>query len=859
VEHTGLDAATAQAQLQRHGPNRIEGSGDGGPWLVLRRLTLQQLRNPLVAILAAGAGLATLTGSGGDALLVLAILAATGGLSVWQEWRADQAMQQLQQRLAPTTRVWRSGVLVTVPTEQLVPDDLIDLRAGDLMAADAVLLESNNLLVVESMLTGESMPVEKRPQGGLGAVQLGTHTAVHGGSSTGLDFDSGSAAALWAGTSVRSGTGTARVQRTGMQTRLAAAARPMTQQRRASPFQQGVADFGALLMRWLLVIVVLALVGHALHGRPVLEGLVLAMALAVGLSPEMLPVIVSVTLSQGARRLAQRGILVRRLDAMEDLGSLDVLCADKTGTLTLGCVRLHRALDLEGRDSEAVLRIAACNARLEAGMANPLDEALVSVSRQRGWFEPDDPLGPLPIKLGEIPYDFERRRLSVLVREAVAAEDAPLLFRVLTKGAAAEVLSGCTHRRSEDGAVASLDEDRREAVRQQVALHGGNGLRVLAVATRVCPAHAPGDAPRLHGAELETGMVLEGLLLFEDPPREDAVQTVRDLRARGLHIKLLTGDNRYVAQAVARAVGLPQEPVVTGQALTAMREEELWHHAARCSVFAEIAPQHKALLVRALQRHGHVVGFIGDGINDAPALRAADVGISVQGAADVARHSADLVLTRPDLEQVALAVDEGRRSFGNTRQYVAITSSANFGNMVSMAAGGWLLPFAPMTAHQILLNNLLSDLPAMTVPQDPLDPRKARHPQRWDLPALRRFMWAFGLLSTAFDLSAFALLWQVLEVPPPAFQTAWFLCSLATEIVVLLLLRGTRAWWGAGPTRAMGMACAGALAFGLASVLWTPLARVLGFESLSGMTWVAMAAVVLGYALATEALKRHLR
>ena len=857
MEHTGLDAATAEAKLRQQGLNRIEGAAPSSATARLWRLVLQQVRNPLVAILAVGAALAAATGSGGDALLVLAILLATGGLSVWQEWRADQALQGLQRQLAPTARVWRDHRLCTLPAEQVVPDDLIELRAGDLIPADAQVLASVNLLVVESTLTGESMPVEKQP----GANE---------------------SALLWAGTSVRSGTGTARVLRTGADTHLAAAARPLAQARRASPFQQGVAEFGALLMRLLLVIVVLALVGHALRGRPVLEGLMLAMALAVGLSPEMLPAIVSVTLAQGARRLAQRGILVRRLDVMEDLGSLNVLCADKTGTLTQGRVQLHRALDLQGHDSEAVLRIAACNAHLEAGMANPLDEALVAASKARGWFGPEDPLGPLPMKLGEMPYDFERRRLSVWVHASPPIEpsanaalappradaaahmgtSSPAAIQVLTKGAAAEVLQCCTRRRTEDGACALLDDAAREQVLQQVALHGQQGLRVLGVATRVCSpeeAQAQANTQTQDRLALESDMVLEGLLLFDDPPRDDARQTVQDLARRGLHIKLLTGDNRHVAQAVARAVGLPDGPVITGGELAAMREEVLWHRAARCCVFAEIAPQHKALLVRTLQRHGHVVGFMGDGINDAPALRAADVGLSVQGAADIARQSADLVLTRPDLAQVALAVDEGRRSFGNTRQYVAITASANFGNMISMAAGGWLLPFAPMTAHQILLNNLLSDLPAMTVPQDPLDPSRARHPQRWDLRGLHCFMWIFGLLSTVFDLTAFFLLWQVLQVPVPAFQTAWFLSSLATEIVVLLLLRSTRPWWGAGPTRAMAWACAGALLAGGMAALWPPAASLLGFAPLSGLTWAALAAVLLGYAGATEAVKRSLR
>lgn len=760
--------------------------------------------------------------------MVLAILLATGGLSVWQEWRADQAMQRLQQQLAPTARVWRGGILQTLPAEDLVPGDLMDLRAGDLIAADARVLSSQTLLVVESMLTGESMPVEKRAR--WSANSDPAHSAV------------------WSGTSVRSGTGTARVLNTGPRTRVASAAQPLAQARRPSPFQQGVARFGTLLMRLLLIIVVVALVGHALHGRPALEGLMLAMALAVGLSPELLPVIVSVTLSQGAWRLAHRGILLRRLDAMEDLGSLDVLCVDKTGTLTQGTMRLIRALDAAGRESQDVLRLAACNACLEAGLSNPLDEALVAAAKTKAWFSPDDPLGPLPRKIGEIPYDFERRRLTVLVQHSGHCT------RALTKGAVREVLQCCRQRRDEDGALQTLDEDHRQQVLGEVATFGEQGLRVLAVATRLLPPDV--SASEASTASVEDSMVFEGLLLFEDPPREDAPTTLRDLAAHGVHIKVITGDNRHVAQAVARSVGLPQTRVITGEDISGLNDDTLWHHAARCTVFAEIAPQHKARLVRALQRHGHVVGFLGDGINDAPALRAADVGLSVQGAADVAHHSADLVLTKPDLEQVSVAVQEGRRSFLNTRQYMAITASANFGNMVSMAAGGWLLPFAPMTAHQILLNNFLSDLPAMTVPQDPMGAPEDRKPQRWDLRDLHRFMWTFGLISTAFDLSTFFLLWQMLATPPTVFQTAWFMISLLTEIVVLLLLRRPRPWWGDRPTKAMAWACGGVLSLGLAAVTWEPLASLLGFAPMGPEVWAVVVVVVGAYALTTEAVKR---
>ena len=806
MPHAGLQTSQAHRLLRQWGPNSLTPTGAPTALQTMGRLALTQVRSPLVGILAVGAALALATGSGTDAALVLLILLATGALGVWQEWRAEDAVRELAMQLAPTARVWRDGALLTVPAADIVPGDWLELRAGDMIPADAELIESVSLTVVEASLTGESMPVEKSAP---------------------------SQASLWAGTSVRSGTGTARVTDTGLHTRLAAIARPLVKPRRPTPFMQVVGEFGTLLMRLLLLIVVLTRVGQAVQGRPLLEGLMLAMALAVGLSPELLPVVVSVTLSQGAWRLSQRGVLLRRLDALEDLGSLDVLCTDKTGTLTQGRMRLVQALDAQGLESPAVLRLGVLNAALETGMANPLDEALVREGSRLGWIGPHAP--PLPRKLGEIPYDFLRRRLTVALEPG----------QLITKGAVREVLACCTGP--------GRDEARHEAAWARFEALSRQGLRVLAVATRDV---APGT-PLTRA--LEQALHFEGFLVFEDPPRDDARQALDELAARGVQLKIITGDNRHVAQAVARAVGLPDEPLLTGPQIAGLRDEALWHHAQTGCVFAEIDPQQKQLLVRALQRRGAVVGFLGDGINDAPALEAADVGLSVQGAADVARHSADLVFTQPDLAQIARAVDEGRRSFLNTRKYVVVTASANFGNMLSMAAGGWLLPHSPMTAHQILLNNLLSDLPALAIAQDRVDRESMSRPRHWDAADLRRSLWVFGLGSTVFDLLLFALLGRGLHLAPAAFQAAWFLASLATEVVALLVLRTAGPCWRSPPAVPMLAACALALLLGLGAVLWPPAAHRLGFEWPPAAAWGCIGLTVLGYAVATEVLKRRLQ
>lgn len=762
------------------------------------KLLARQFSSPLVLILVAGALLSLALRQWLDALIILAIVLGSAALGFWQERRASAAVARLRERLALTAQVLRDGTRLTVPAAEVVAGDVVLLAAGNLVPADGRVLEARDFLVSEAALTGESFPVEKS-----------------------------AGDAVLTGTSVRSGTGSVRVEKTGRATEYGAIVARLQAAAPESDFAHGVRQFGYLLMRVMLVVVLVVLVANELLGRPALESLLFAVALAVGLTPELLPAIVSVTLARGAHAMAQSGVIVRRLQAIEDLGSMAVLCTDKTGTLTEGRVALAGALDPELRESAEVLQLAYLNAAFETGIDNPLDAAIAAAGERRG-------LDTRPwAKVDEIPYDFMRKRLTVVV----ARGDEHL---VITKGAFAGVVALCR-----------LDEKERSRLEAWHREQAEQGCRVLALATRRNPAKARYDRAD------EAGMTLAGFLLFLDPPKADAARVVASLAALGVQVKIVTGDNRHVAAHVAAAIGLDAARLLAGAQIAAMNDEALWHHAERSHVFAEIDPQQKERIVRALQHRGHAVGYMGDGINDAPALHAADVGISVQGAVDVARESADVVLLRRDLGVLRRGVEDGRRTFANTLKYICITTSANFGNMLSMALATPLLPFLPLAAKQILLNNFLSDLPSIAISTDRVDAEHVARPLAWNIAEVRRFMVVFGLVSTAFDLAAFALLLGVFHAGEPLFQSAWFVVSLLTELAVVLALRTQRPAWSSAPSALLlySTLAVSALAIGLPYL--GPVARAFGFVPVDWPVMASMLALVAGYLAVTEAVKRR--
>ncbi|MFN7176375.1 MAG: HAD-IC family P-type ATPase [Thermaurantiacus sp.] len=514
-----------------------------------------------------------------------------------------------------------------------------------------------------------------------------------------------------------------------------------------------------------------------------------------------------------------------------------MLATHKTAPLTAGRVALPAALDPEGRPGQDVARLAWLNASFETGIENPLDAALVTAGEAAGFGTADY------AKIDEIPYDFERRRLTIVLADSAA--DTHLM---VTKGAFAEVLGACTTVATDAGA-APLDEARRAALEAIFRARSEEGLRVLALATRRFAPQADYDRND------EAAMTFCGFLLFRDPPKADAAETIATLRGLGIRIKVISGDNRHVTAHVARAVGLDADAMLNGEEIAAMRDEALWHLAPRTDLFVEIDPQQKERIVRALQRTGEAVGYLGDGINDAPALHAADVGISVAEAVDVARESADIVLTRRDLQVLRAGVEGGRRTFANTLKYISITTSANFGNMVSMAIVTPFLPFLPLLPKQILLNNFLSDLPSLAIASDRVDPERLASPQRWNVTEVRRFMVVFGLVSSAFDLLTFGLLLWVLQAGEALFQTSWFMISLMTELAVVLVLRTRRSAFRSRPGALLLWSTVVVLALAFAIPWLGPLGATFGFVPLPLGTLAAILAILLGYIVATEAVK----
>lgn len=801
---TGLSSADAQARLRETGPNTVGGKGHASALIAF----VQQFRSPLVLILIFAAIVSAFVGEGSEAVIIGIIVLASCVLSFTQEYGASRAMEALTARIARKASVLRDGRETSVAVGEIVPGDVIRLSAGNLIPADGVLLEARDFNVSESALTGETFPVVKAP--GLSApdAQIGQR-----------------ANAVFTGTSVRSGTATMLAVRTGGRTEFAAIAGAIAHAVPETDFAKGIRRFGYLMTEIMLVIVILVFFANLLLHRPAVDSLLFSLALAVGLTPELLPAIISVTLSRGARAMAASGVIVRRLDAIENLGSMDLLCTDKTGTLTEGTIRLDGCLDADGADSRQVRLWALLNATLQSGMANPLDEGIAAS------MSADDDLSAYA-KIDEVPYDFVRKRLSVVVRRKDEGEDL-----LICKGAVENIVEAC-----------SLDQEQAKAIDERVQGWCMQGFRVLALAIRRFPSR------RSYRREDEANLSFAGFLLFLDPPKPGMAETLKALAERGIKVKVISGDNRHVAAHLAEIIGLPHRNVLTGGELAKLTKAALFARAARTDIFAEIDPNQKERIIAALRRRGHVVGYLGDGINDAPALHEADIGISVDGAVDVAREAADMILLQRDLGVLLRGIDDGRRTFANTMKYIAITTSANFGNMVSMAFASLALPFLPLLAPQILLNNFLSDLPSLAIATDNVDADQVRTPRRWDIGYVRRFMVAFGLVSSAFDFVTFAFLILLAGATAQVFQTAWFVESLITELAIVLIVRTRKAFWKSRPSTLLSWLTL-AVAVLAVAIPYLPGSDWFGFVPLSAPVMAGLIAITLAYLAASEAIK----
>jgi P-type Mg2+ transporter len=809
---TGLTQEEADERLRKHGLNLFEAAHAEPLLLKLGKRVL----NPLVALLIAAAAISGLSGDFASFFIIVAVLALSIILDLTQEYRAEQTAAALRHSVAVRADVMRDGKSVALPVGVLVPGDIVLLRTGDLVPADGVVLESEGLQIDESIMTGEPFPARKNSTPCTATEVADAHNA------------------LFAGTSVVAGRATMLLVETGPQTRFGAIASTLAANVPPTALEDGVRRLGLLILRLTIFLTLFVLLAHLASNRPAMQSILFAVALAVGLTPELLPMVMTVTLARGAQRMARQKVIVKRLSAIHDFGAMDVLCVDKTGTLTQAKISLAESVDWQGKRSDRVLELARINSQFQTGVRSSLDEAILKEAcNDSGW-----------VRRGELAFDFTRRRISVLAergRETL----------LVTKGAPEAVLSRAVAVEV-DGLAHPLDEAwlaRLDAEQQRL---NQQGFRLLGVAFKPMPAEDRVDLT----LDDEANLTFVGFCVFVDPPKPDAAQAVADLAELGITLKVISGDQGAVVAHVAGAVGLARSTVLTGAEIAELTDAGLAAQVEQVDLFARVDPAQKKRIIDALRQRGHVTGFLGDGINDAPAIHAAHVGLSVDGATDVARAAADMILLAPDLNVLAEGVREGRRTFANILKYVRMGTSSNFGNMLSMALASLVLPFLPLLPLQILLNNLLYDLSEIGIPFDSVDPEDIAHPHAWDMPAILRFTIIMGAVSSLFDAVTFFILLKGFGTDAAQFQTGWFLESIASQILVIFLIRTRRVpWRSASPHVVLVVTSLSALA-AAAFVAIGPVQGLFGFVPLSWPLLGAMAAVTIAYLSAAEAAKR---
>lgn len=812
-QRRGLTSVEAADAFSRFGPNEAFTIKRHSAIVALILLFL----NPLALILLFAAGVEGFLGQKIDAGIIVVIVVLGIVINFLQTYRSQAAAEKLKQQVLPTATVMRDSKWEELPRRAVVPGDLIRLSAGDLVPADSILVEAKDLHIQQGALTGESFPAEKQ--------------VVEGARPSALPD---SPFMVFLGTSVVSGMALATVTATGAGTAFGGIAQRLSTRAEETEFERGLRRFGGLIMQTVLsLLVFLLVVSIALH-HDAFQSLLFAVSLAVGLTPEFLPMITSVTLAKGAVQMARRNVIVKHLASIQNLGSIDVLCSDKTGTLTGGVMKVDRAVDPFGQDSESVMTLAWLNSANETGIRSPLDAAILESGRGAvSGYE----------KLDEIPFDFERRRVSIVVRGEGS-------IKLISKGSPEGILSICSHVEGRNGMEEFLPQARDAAERLYRGL-SGQGFRILAVAYRVVEAKAAwsvGD---------ESALCLAGFLTFSDPPLEDAAQMLASLRRDGVALKIITGDNELVTRHVCESVGMKDPVIVLGDSIDSMTDPTLGHVAENASVFARVSPAQKNRIILALKHRGHVVGYLGDGINDAPSLHAADVGISVASAVDVAREAADIILVRHGLDVLHAGILEGRKAFGNVMKYLLMGTSSNFGNMFSMAGASLVLPFLPMLPTQILLNNFLYDLSQVTIPTDNVDGSWIGAPQKWNIATIRRFMVVAGPISSIYDFLTFYVLLHWFRAPEPLFHTGWFVESLATQTLVLFVIRTAGNPFRSRPSRALAATIVAIVVAGLA-IPFTPLAGSLGFVPLPFSFFAFLTVATVTYLALVETAKRRL-
>lgn len=823
----GLTSLEGKLRLAKFGPNE--------PATSKRTATVFQLlllfANPLAIILLVASAISAALGEVINASIIIVIVLFSIALNFIQTYRSQRAVDRIRNEVAPTATVLRDGKWVEIPRREVVPGDVIKLAAGDLVPADADLVQARDLHVQQAALTGESLPVEKS------VVDLGSREQPQRDDQH----------KVFLGTSVVSGTGTAIVTATGRNTTFGDIATRLATKPPETEFERGTKQFGLLIMKTTILLVLFVLLVSVVLHHNFMESLLFAVALAVGLTPEFLPMITTVTLGQGAVHMARKKVIVKHLEAMQNFGSIDVLCSDKTGTLTSGEMALDQHVDPFGNSSERVFLLAYLNSLHETGVSNPLDEAIKerqsSNPLDTAVLQHDRPDIHDYRKIDEIPFDFERRRVSIVVEHG----NERLL---ITKGAPESVVPVCNAYEL-SGQPSPLDDEHRSRSEATYRAYCAQGFRMLAVAYSNVPQKD------VYRAADEKDLVLAGFLTFSDPPLDTAKFALQALRRDGIEVKILTGDNELVTQHICSQVGLDSGRIILGDELERMTDPALAHVVEQTSVFARVSPAQKNRIILALKHRSHVVGYLGDGINDAPSLHAADVGISVSAAVDVARDAADFILLERSLRVLHEGIIEGRKSFGNVMKYLLMGTSSNFGNMFSMAVAAMFLPFLPMLPTQILLNNFLYDLAQVTIPTDKVDETFIHKPQRWNVKMIRDFMIYIGPLSSIYDFLTFFALLKIFHASEQFFHSGWFVESLATQTLVIFVIRTAGNPLRSRPSLALTLTTISVVLFG--TVLpFTSLRALIGFTPLPIGFLIFIAVATGTYLVLVEVVKRRL-
>jgi len=802
----GLSEKEATKRSRKYGLNEICKKKKIHPFIKF----LSYFKNPLILILLVAAFISGLTGAFKNSIIITGMVFLSIGLNFYQEHKSNKAAEKIAKKLAVRTTVLRDGKKKEILTKYIVPGDVILLSAGNIVPADGVIFEADDFFVNESALTGESFPVEK----------------IFGGKNkSGLVFS---------GTNVVSGYCQVLITATGAETEYGKIAKDISTPEEINAFESGIKDFGYLIVKVIIFIVVIIFLINGFLGKDLFSSFVFCIAVAVGVTPELLPMIMSVNMAKGAIKMAKKGVIVKRLNAIPDFGSMDILCTDKTGTLTEDHITLIRHMDVFGNECQTVLRFAYINGFLETGIKSILDKAILD-------FKDIDTKGIT--KAYEIPYDFMRKRSSIIFKEKKE-------ITMVTKGAPEEVFKICStyYNNKKNAKLTAAQLKKINALYEKLS---SEGLRVLAVATKKAKSSAYTKAD-------ETEMTLNGFVAFYDPPKQSAKETIEFMRSHGVEIKILTGDSPLVTKKICEELGIPIKGILLGEDLDSdkMNDDVIAYKAQNANILARLSPSQKEKIISALRKKGFVVGYLGDGINDAPSLKSADVGISVDNAVDVAKETADIILMKKGLQELMEGVLEGRKTFGNTMKYLMMGLSSNFGNMFSMVAAALYLPFFPMLPGQILINNFLYDTSQLAIPSDKVDPEYLKKPKHWDMKFIKNFMIVFGPISSLFDILTFIMLFSVFHLQSTAFQTGWFIESLATQTLVIYIIRTRKIpFLESRPSKYLVGATLGVILIGF--ILTTGLFnKFFGFSCLPWPVIGSIAGLVFVYLIMVEIMKQ---